>query len=76
MPTTESFYVSSKDNRVRNTTEPHREYFLKDGKKSGQAKYIIEVFGYNHKETAIKVRDMVDNSGMTNELFQIRVETR
>jgi len=76
MAHTEIFYVSSKDNRVRPTTEPSREYFLLDGKKRGQAKYIIEVFGYNHKETANKVRDMVDSSGMDSQLFKIKVETR
>ena len=76
MPHTENFYVSSKDNRVRPTTEPSREYFLPDGKKRGQAKYIIEVFGYNHQETANKVRDMVDSSGMDSHLFKIKVETR
>ena len=42
----------------------------------GKAKYIIEVFGYNHLETAKKVRDMVDKTEMSNELFSIRVETR
>lgn len=76
MPTTDYFYVSTKDNKVRKTNESSREYFLPDGKKYGQAKYIIEVFGYNHQSVAEKVRDMVDKGGMTQDLFTIRVETR
>jgi len=76
MPHTEFFYVSSKDNRVRPTTEPTREYFLPEGKKTGQAKYVIEVFGYNHQKTAEEVRDMVEAAGMDSKLFIIRVETR
>jgi len=76
MPTTDYFYVSSKDNSVSKTTEPTREYFIPNGKKEGKAKYIIEVFGYNHLETAKKVRDMVDKSEMSDNLFTIKVETR
>ena len=76
MATTDYFYVSSKDNSVRKTTEPTREYFIPNGKKVGKAKYIIEVFGYNHLETAKKVRDMVDKGGMSDKLFTIRVETK
>jgi hypothetical protein len=76
MATTDTFYVSSKDNRVRRTTEPGREYFAKGGKKEGQAKYLIEVFGDNHKEVANVVRDMVTLGGMDNKLFRIKVETR
>lgn len=76
MPTTDHFYVSTKDNKVRKTTEPSREYFLPDGKKYGQAKYIIEVFGYDHQSVAEKVRDMVDKGGMANDLFTIKVNTR
>ena len=76
MPTTDHFYVSTKDNKVRRTTEPSREYFVTGGKKSGQAKYIIEVFGYNHQSVAEKVRDMVDKGGMANDLFTIKVSTR
>ena len=33
MATTNYFYLSSKDNSVRKTTEPTREYFLPNGKK-------------------------------------------
>ncbi len=76
MPTTDHFYVSTKDNKVRKTTEPSREYFVTGGKKSGQAKYIIEVFGYNHQSVAEKVRDMVDKGGMANDLFTIKVNTK
>ncbi len=76
MPTTDTFYVSSNDNKVRKTTESGREYFISGGKKEGQAKYLIEVFGYNHEEVAKEVRDMVDKGGMDQKLFRIRVETR
>jgi hypothetical protein len=76
MATTEHFYVSSRDNSVKKTTEPTREYFISNGKKVGEAKYIIEVFGDNHYKTAKKVRDMVDNAEMDKNLFNIRVQTR
>ena len=76
MSTTTTFYVSTKDNRVRRTTEPSREYFVRGGTKEGKAKYIIEVFGYNHEETAKKVRDMVDLAGMQDKIFTIKVSTR
>jgi hypothetical protein len=76
MPHTEHFYVSSKDNSVKSTNYSSEDFFLPDGKKNGEAKYIIEVFGYNHFETAKKVRDMVDNAKMENNLFTIKVETR
>ena len=74
--TTETYYVSSKDNKVRRTTEASREYFRHEGKKEGQAKYLIEVFGYNHEKVANEVRDMVDLSGMQDKLFTIRVSMR
>jgi hypothetical protein len=76
MANTDTFYVSTKDNRVRRTTEPSREYFVRGGTKEGKAKYIIEVFGYNHEETAKKVRDMVDQAGMQDKIFTIKVSTR
>ena len=76
MATTETFFVSSKTNILRKTTEPTREYFRPGGKKEGQAKYIIEVFGYNHADTAREVKKMVEASGMGDKLFTIRVETR
>lgn len=76
MATTEMFYVGTKDNRVRRTTEPGREYFIKGGKKEGQAKYLIEVFGYNHEKVAKEVRDMVTLGGMNDKLFRIKVETK
>jgi hypothetical protein len=34
------------------------------------------VFGYNHEETAKKVRDMVDLAGMQDKIFTIKVSTR
>ena len=74
MATTEHFYVSTEDNSVKETMGPTSEYFR--GKKVGQAKYIIEVFGDNHLKTAERVRDMVDKSEMSDNLFRIRVETR
>lgn len=76
MSNTDYFYVSAKDNKVRKTTEPSREYFVQGGKKYGQAKYIIEVFGYDHQKVAEKVRDMVDKGGMSEKLFTIQVSTR
>jgi hypothetical protein len=76
MPHTEHFYVSTKNNSVKKRTEADREYFIPEGKKLGKAKYLIDVFGYNHLETAKKVRDMVDNGNMSNNLFSIRVETK
>jgi hypothetical protein len=76
MANTDTFYVSTEDNRVRRTTEPSREYFVRGGTKESKAKYIIEVFGYNHEETAKKVRDMVDLAGMQDKIFTIKVSTR
>ena len=76
MANTDTFYVSTKDNKVRRTSEPSREYFVRGGTKEGKAKYIIEVFGYNHEATAKKVRDMVDLAGMQDKLFHIKVETK
>jgi 6-pyruvoyl-tetrahydropterin synthase len=76
MPHTEYFFVSAKDNKVRKTTEATCEYFIPNGKKEGQAKYIIEVFGYRHEETAKEVRDKVDKAEMGNKLYTIKVENR
>lgn len=76
MSNTSTFYVSSSDNKVRKTTEPDREYFIRGGKKEGKAKYIIEVFGYDHEYFAKKVRDIVDTSGMSHRFVKIKVETR
>ena len=76
MAYTETFYVGTSDNKVRKTTEPSREYFIPNGKKEGKAKYIIEVFGDNHKEVANKVRDMIDAANMSNDIFEIRIETK
>lgn len=75
MADTSTFYVSSKDNKIRETTEPSREYFIPGGSKEGKAKYIIEVFGYNHEAVAKKVRDMLDSSGMSDNIYKIKIET-
>lgn len=76
MTITETYYVSSKDNKVRRTTEASREYFRHEGKKEGQAKYLIEVSGYDQESTAKKIRDMVDLSGMQDKLFTIKVTSK
>ena len=76
MANTSTFYVSSKDNKVRRTTEPSREYFVKDGKKYGKAKYLIEVFGYCHESAAKDIRDMVDASGKSHMFSKIKVEMK
>jgi len=76
MANTSTFYVSSKDNKIRETTEPSREYFVPGGKKEGQAKYIIEVFGNNNKNFAKQVRDMLDDYCMSDDIFEIKIETR
>jgi hypothetical protein len=78
MPHTETYYVSTEDNEVRETTNNISSYFLPiyDKKNYGKAKYCIEVFGYNHKETATKIRDIIDKEGMSDKLFKIRVETK
>jgi hypothetical protein len=76
MPTTDTFYVRTKDNKVKKPKAPSREYFVAGAKYEGQAKYFIEVFGYNHEKVANEVRDMVDLSGMQDKLFTIRVSMR
>jgi hypothetical protein len=76
MSTTTTFYVSSKDNKIRRTTEPSREYFVPGGKKEGKASYIIEVFGGNHETVAKNLRDMLDVSGMSDKIYKIKVESR
>jgi hypothetical protein len=76
MANTSTFYVSSKDNKIRRTTAPSREYFMRDGKKYGKAKYLIEVFGYCHESVAKDVRDMVDASGKSHMFFTIKVQMR
>lgn len=75
MSNTSTFYVSSSDNKVRKTTVPDREYFIRGGKKEGKAKYIIEVFGYDHEYIAKQVRDMIDASGISHRFTKIKVET-
>lgn len=78
MPHTENFYVSAKDNSVRLTNGNPAEYFNPNwrSKNLGKAKYIIEVFGYNHKEVAKKIRNIIDKEGLSDKLFHIKVETR
>jgi hypothetical protein len=76
MATTSTFYVSTKDNKVRPTQSNCREYFRPDGDHYGKAKYIIEVFGYNHKKTAKKFRDVLDSSGLSTEIFSIKIEEK
>jgi len=76
MPTSETFYVSSKSNKIYPIKDNPREYFIKDGKYLGKAKYIIEVFGDNHEKVANTIKNMVDNSNFDNKLFLIKVETK
>ena len=76
MASSSEFYVSTSDNRVRPTTEPSREYFMEDGLKAGKAKYIIEVFGYSHQQTANELRDILHSSGFDKKIFNITVEMR
>lgn len=79
MPHTETFYVSTKDNRVRPITDGNTsQYFNPDWKSKnlGKAKYCIEVFGYNHKKVAKQIRDVIDKEGLSDKLFRVRVETR
>jgi len=76
MANTSIFYVSSKDNKIRRTTAPSREYFMRDGTKYGKAKYLIEVFGYCHESIAKDVRDMVDASGKSYMFSTIKVEMK
>lgn len=78
MSHTQTFYVSSKNNQVRPTTGNSSSYFNPVyGKKNyGKAKYCIEVFGHNHKETAKKIRDIIDEKGLSDTLFHIKVETK
>jgi hypothetical protein len=78
MPVTETFYVSTETNEVISVDGNPSTYFNPEqkGKNLGKAKYIIEVFGYNHKNVAEQVRDIIDEKQMTDKLFRIRVETR
>lgn len=79
MPHTETFYVSTSDNKIRPINGNPSDYFnpsLNNPKKYGKAKYCIEVFGYNHKKTAEMVRDIIDEKGLSDKLFRVRVETR
>jgi hypothetical protein len=70
MPTTERFFVS-KENKIKRSTKTDRDLL-----KAGDAKYVISVFGDNHKKTAAEIKDMVDNAKMSDRLFSISIETR
>ena len=78
MPVTESFYVSTKTNEVKPIDGNTNSYFNPERKSKnlGKAKYIIEVFGYNHKKVAEQIRDIIDEKQMADKLFSIKVETR
>jgi hypothetical protein len=76
MATTSTYYVSTKDNKIRPTQGNNREYFLSDGRHYGKAKYIIEVFGYDHKQTAKKFRDTLDKSGLSHTITSIRINEK
>jgi hypothetical protein len=78
MPHTETFFVSTKTNEVKLVDGNSSSYFNPDTKSKnlGKAKYIIEVFGYNHQKVAEKIRDIIDEKGLDDKLYEIRVETR
>jgi len=78
MPHTETYYVSSKTNKVKRVEGNPSSYFNTDWKSQnlGKANYCIEVFGYNHEKVAEQIRDIIDEKGLSNKLFRIRVETR
>ena len=76
MATTNTFYVSTKDNKLRKSQTSSREYFIKGGKKEGQAKYIIEVFGNNHQKVAKKIQKIIETAGMHNDLYLIKAEIK
>jgi hypothetical protein len=78
MPHTETFFVSTKSNKVKPVNENPTSYFNPDSKSKnlGKAKYIIEVFGYNHQKVAEEIRDVIDEKRLSDKLFRIRVETR
>ena len=77
MPHTESYYVSVKDNKVRPMKGNISSYFrpIYDKKNYGKAKYCVEVFATNNHEThAKKVRDMIDKEGLSDKIFNIKIE--
>lgn len=79
MPHTETFYVSTSDNKIRPINGNIASYFNPNckGENLGKAKYIIEVFSYNHhKETAKKIRNIIDENGLSDKLFHVTVATK
>ena len=79
MAHTETFYVSVKDNKVRPITNNIPSYWrpIYDGKNYGKAKYCVEVFSTNnHKEIAEQIRNVIDEKGLSDKLFTIKVETK
>jgi hypothetical protein len=78
MAHSETFYVSTKTNKVKRVDGNPTEYFNPDweSKNYGKAKYCIEVFGYNHEKVAEQIRDIIDEKGLSDKLFHIKVETR
>lgn len=78
MPHSERFYVSTKTNKVKRMEDNPASYFNPDckSKNYGKAKYCIEVFGYNHEKVAEQIRDIIDQNGLSEKLFHIKVETR
>ncbi len=78
MPHTETYYVSTKSNKVKPIDGNPTSYFDPnwESKNLGKAKYIIEVFGYDHQKVAEEIRDVIDEKRLSDKLFRIRVETR
>jgi hypothetical protein len=78
MPHTETFFVSTETNKVKPVDGNTSSYFNLEqkGKNLGKAKYIIEVFGYNHQKVAEEIRDIIDEKQLSDKLFKIRVETK
>ena len=78
MPHTETFFVSTKSNKVKSMDGNPSSYFDPEWKSKnlGKAKYIIEVFGYNHQKVAEEIRDIIDEKQLSDKLFHIKVETK
>lgn len=79
MPHTETFFVSTKTNKVKPLNANSASYFNPDLKSEnyGKAKYCIEVFSFNnHEKIAEQVRNIIDEKGLSYKLFRIKVETR
>lgn len=78
MANTETFYVSTVNNKVKPVTDNPQSYFDRswESKNYGKAKYCIEVFGSNHQKVAETIRDIIEEKGLSKKLFHIMVETR